>query len=404
MKRLLLALARLAAACQTSTTAPPTTDFRTGAPPQRWPIAPDTPQRLAQLPRTVIDYDRSLLNDNERQVVAKLIEASKQIDEIYWRQVVGGEPGVARRSWRSRRRIAARPRRLRLLHRQQRSVGPARRTTSRSSARTKKPAGAAFYPRRHDEGRIREVRRRASRRRRTSCRDSSPSSAATARTSSAIPYSAFYNDFLEPAAAKLREAAALTNDASLKRFLTKRADAFASDDYRDSDMAWMDLNGTDRSRHRTVRGLRGQSLQLQGVVRVVRHRRRQAGEREARRVRARAAGHGAQSPRAGAVQESEPRHASRRSRWCRSSTPPATRGAACRRRRSICRTTKFVREKKGSKKVLLKNVMDAKFRQSGKPIAHARARSVADAASSRSTPSSTTCSSTSCRTASGRAS
>src|SRR5258708_28868458 len=29
----------------------------------------------------------------------------------------------------------------------------------------------------------------------------------------------------------------------------------------------------------------------------------------------------------------------------------------------------FVREKKGSKKVLLKNVMDAKFRQSGQPIA-----------------------------------
>src|SRR5437867_12238694 len=29
----------------------------------------------------------------------------------------------------------------------------------------------------------------------------------------------------------------------------------------------------------------------------------------------------------------------------------------------------FVREKKGSKKVLLKNVMDAKFRQSGRPIA-----------------------------------
>ena len=35
------------------------------------------PQRAAQLPKTIIDYDRALLNDNERQVVAKLIEASK---------------------------------------------------------------------------------------------------------------------------------------------------------------------------------------------------------------------------------------------------------------------------------------------------------------------------------------
>ena len=34
------------------------------------------------MPRTVIDYDRSLLDDNERQVVARLIDASKALDEI----------------------------------------------------------------------------------------------------------------------------------------------------------------------------------------------------------------------------------------------------------------------------------------------------------------------------------
>src|ERR1700694_3878334 len=50
-------------------------------------IAAATPQRLTQLARSVIDYDRFLLTDNERQVVTKLIEASKLIDEIFWRQV-----------------------------------------------------------------------------------------------------------------------------------------------------------------------------------------------------------------------------------------------------------------------------------------------------------------------------
>ncbi|HEV7920696.1 MAG TPA: hypothetical protein VGR02_07890, partial [Thermoanaerobaculia bacterium] len=39
-----------------------------------------------------IDYDRSLLNENERQVVAKLIEASQLMDEIYWRQVSERNP------------------------------------------------------------------------------------------------------------------------------------------------------------------------------------------------------------------------------------------------------------------------------------------------------------------------
>src|SRR4051794_35017780 len=55
-------------------------------------IAPDTPKRLAQLPRTVIDYDRSLLSDNEKQVVAKLLEGSKAIDDLYWRQVSEDNP------------------------------------------------------------------------------------------------------------------------------------------------------------------------------------------------------------------------------------------------------------------------------------------------------------------------
>src|SRR5439155_12507088 len=34
-----------------------------------------------------------------------------------------------------------------------------------------------------------------------------------------VPYSAFYRDFLEPAASRLREAAALTTNDSLRKFL-----------------------------------------------------------------------------------------------------------------------------------------------------------------------------------------
>jgi hypothetical protein len=59
----------------------------------------------------------------------------------------------------------------------------------------------------------------------------------------AIPYSVQYKEWLEPAAALLREAAAITTNPSLKKFLTLRADAFLSDDYYESEMAWMDLNG-----------------------------------------------------------------------------------------------------------------------------------------------------------------
>jgi hypothetical protein len=57
-----------------------------------------------------------------------------------------------------------------------------------------------------------------------------------------IPYSREYREQLDQAGKLLREAAALTDNAGLKKFLTSRADAFASNNYYESDMAWMDLD------------------------------------------------------------------------------------------------------------------------------------------------------------------
>lgn len=56
-------------------------------------------------------------------------------------------------------------------------------------------------------------------------------------------YSDAYAEWLVPAADKLRAAAALTSNESLKAFLIARADAFQSNDYYASDKAWMDLDG-----------------------------------------------------------------------------------------------------------------------------------------------------------------
>lgn len=56
------------------------------------------------------------------------------------------------------------------------------------------------------------------------------------------PYSIAYGSDLKKAAALLHEAADLTDNASLKKFLNSRADAFLSNDYYQSDMDWMDLD------------------------------------------------------------------------------------------------------------------------------------------------------------------
>src|SRR5207249_349088 len=58
----------------------------------------------------------------------------------------------------------------------------------------------------------------------------------------AVPFSQAYAADLRKLAALLHEAAALTPNESLKKFLNLRADAFLSNDYYASDLAWMDLD------------------------------------------------------------------------------------------------------------------------------------------------------------------
>src|SRR5580692_4296710 len=58
----------------------------------------------------------------------------------------------------------------------------------------------------------------------------------------AVPYDSAYETQLQKAAALLEEAAALTPNTSLKEFLTLRAKAFRSNGYYESDVAWMKLD------------------------------------------------------------------------------------------------------------------------------------------------------------------
>src|SRR4051812_16262120 len=229
MKRLLIVFVMVlvvASACQKAEMTQPSTQ----APTDSLKVAPDVAQRMAQLPRTVIDYDHALLDDNERQVVAKVIEASKQIDEIYWRQV--SEKNPALREQLSKKGGAAYDYFIA-------NKGPWDRLKGDEPfiGTEKKPAGAAFYPpdmtkeefekyvaahpEKKDElqGLFTVVRRDGA-------------------NLKGIPYGTYYKDLLEPAVTHLREAANFSNDGALKRFLVLRADALKSGDYRESDMAW----------------------------------------------------------------------------------------------------------------------------------------------------------------------
>jgi hypothetical protein len=60
----------------------------------------------------------------------------------------------------------------------------------------------------------------------------------------AVPYSIEYQTALSEPARLLREAAALTKQPTLKSFLEKRAEAFLTNDYYASDVAWMELDAS----------------------------------------------------------------------------------------------------------------------------------------------------------------
>lgn len=57
----------------------------------------------------------------------------------------------------------------------------------------------------------------------------------------AIPYHTYFAEPVRQIANKLREAARRSDDPEFQRYLTLRADALMSDDYRASDLAWMDM-------------------------------------------------------------------------------------------------------------------------------------------------------------------
>lgn len=62
-----------------------------------------------------------------------------------------------------------------------------------------------------------------------------------------VPYHVIYATELQKASSLLKQAALLTDDASFKKYLTLRADALVTDNYKASDYAWLDMktNGLD---------------------------------------------------------------------------------------------------------------------------------------------------------------
>ncbi|GJL93359.1 dipeptidyl-peptidase 3 family protein [Hyphococcus sp.] len=191
----------------------------------------------AQFAVVEMDADTSFLTDDERAVINKLNQVGNLMSEIYIRQRSEMNP-----AWR--KEIAATGNDL-LLNLFDLNFGPwdSLNHDAPFYGNIDLADGAAFYPadmtKEEFDGWIAAH---------PDDEDAFKSGYTVIRRTEdgglqAIPYSVQYREWLEPAAQLMREAADITTNESLKKFLSLRADAFLSDDYYESEMAWMDLNG-----------------------------------------------------------------------------------------------------------------------------------------------------------------
>jgi len=184
--------------------------------------------------------DTSFLNEEERKVVNLLIKAAEQMSNIYLRQVSEDNPAV-------RQTIADgnAPDKAALLDMFDLNFGPWDSLAEDHAFYGDKPrpAGAGFYPADLTKADF-DAYLAAHPDQKKALTD--PYTVVRRRGDAlvAIPYSEYYKEWLEPAAKLLEEAAATTSNASLKRFLSLRAQAFRSNDYFQSELAWMDVTGT----------------------------------------------------------------------------------------------------------------------------------------------------------------
>jgi hypothetical protein len=189
-----------------------------------------------------LKYDESSLSAGDRQALPKLLDAARLLNFVFMDQMWSGTRALYSKLQADKTPLGQARARYFWLNK-----GPWSdldgHTAFVPGVPERKPPGANFYPadmtreefeawaktlppagRQQAEGFFTVIRRDAS------------------RKLTFVPYSQAYAADLQKAAGLLREAAALTDNASLKKFLSLRADAFLSNDYYASDVAWMDLD------------------------------------------------------------------------------------------------------------------------------------------------------------------
>ena len=218
-KVLVLILASvLAFACANRTTKESNED-------KKMDVKEEIKQKADEFASFKLTTDLSVLTEKERQILPLLFEAAKLMEDIYWMEAFGDKEELLGKDWDAYTRKFI-----------QINYGPWERLNNNEPflpGYGAKPAGANFYP----VDMTREEFENWS-------DDSKTSLYTLVRRGEdgalkSVPYHVAFGKQVEKAAALLKKAAQLAEDPGFKTYLEKRAEALLSDDYYDSDVAWM---------------------------------------------------------------------------------------------------------------------------------------------------------------------
>ena len=183
--------------------------------------------RLDQYTTFELNTDISEFTQNQRDMISLLIDASEAMDEVFWQEAYGYHEDLLREidDEDLRRFVVI-------------NYGPWDRLNGDESfidSVGPKPAGANFYPTDMTKEEFEAWDSEEKDDLYTLVRRDSDGNLMT------VPYHEVFAEQHQLASDKLKEAAQLAGNPGLKEYLYARAEALLTDDYQESDLAWLDM-------------------------------------------------------------------------------------------------------------------------------------------------------------------
>jgi hypothetical protein len=184
-------------------------------------------KKVNQYAKVKLTTDLSKISDKEKKVLVHLIKASEYMDPIFWQQTYGDKNKLMKKIDDPYTKQFA-----------EINYGPWDRLDDNKpfvKGVGTKPAGANFYPIDMTKEEFEKADLPDKTSQYTLLRRDQKGKLYT------IPYHKAYAEYLKPAADELKEAAKYAQDPDFKKYLQMRAEALLNDDFRASDMHWMDM-------------------------------------------------------------------------------------------------------------------------------------------------------------------